>query len=170
MSYTINTFNSSHIETSKNLLDYDFIIYCVSDFLDLSGLNIFYQLCSKTHTNQHLYNFKNHIKNYTKNNIKQLCDYMILPKVISLNVNVVDILNENNYVHKFIKYPNIFMQNIISVTNDCNHNITNSKNIICDICKFTQSLYISHINGDKIFNNMNVESSFLTSLMMTLYH
>ena len=158
---------SRETNTQLNLLNYDFIIYEILNVLSLSDLNTFSQLCNET---QILCDFKKSTKHYTKNNIKRLYNYMTLPKVINLNISNIIAINENSYVSKFIKYPNIFKTFLVSATDDCDHDTIDSENTKCDICKCIQQLYIFHINGNKTFSMMSVDASYLSSIVMTLYH
>jgi len=157
---------SESSESDKNFLSHDFIILHMSEFLDLPSLNSLSQLCKET---KKICCFEKALKYYATNNIKKLYNFLMLPKVQCIQISGALAIAENPYIIKFIKYPGIFKNFIVSTTSNCSH-VDLDVDSQCDVCSTMCSLYIQHINGNKIFTNMNIYSSYVTSVVMTLYH
>ena len=150
-------------------MENNFIIYKVEKYLDVDDLLSLMRVSKFINT--HMSKIKEVVKNKTKKEIDKLYEVLHNKEVVELNTTSTNILNQVPLFNKIINEPLIYAPLMDYILNNCNH--SDDENHKCEICSTILLSYKSHtkqINYPIQFSLMNIPESFITGIVMMLYH
>ena len=150
-------------------MENNFIIYKVEQYLDVDNLLSLIRVSK--FINIHMLKIKEVVKNKTKKEIDKLYKMLHKKEVIELNTSATEVLNQVPLFNRIINKSSIYTTLMTNILNNCNH--SNAENHKCKICSIILVSYKSHtnqINYHIQFSLMSKPESFITAIVMMLYH
>lgn len=146
---------------------YNYIVFEVQSYLNVEDL-LLMQFVSK-HFKRNIPVIRERVDILTKSVLHKFYIIIKTPKVVRLNTQPTEILNEIPLIRNIINNNNIYKSSIIHLLNNCDH-IDKSKNTsMCNICKTILQVYNTHISGIRTFSNYQLVDSFIMSVIIQLY-
>ena len=142
---------------------YNFIVYVVDPFLDIVDTTNLMMVSKKI--KKYIKPVKIKLIKILNTTLNNFYDILLSNDVMSLQCSPYKILVEEPYLNK------LFSNHVIDATfmeeiNNCKHRIDGN----CHICETILYTFITHKNGNKNFFQMSKIGSFISSVVMTLYH
>jgi hypothetical protein len=146
---------------------YDFILFNTSKYLSINDLLVLVQVSKYCKKNINIYKY---FEKITKQEFFKF--YKILRElyVMNLNTSTNEIINEVPLFKNFIDNPNIYKQFLNDILNNCNHT-KNPGTDMCKVCCVVFKSYTNHIKSNvHTFPLLSKLNSFITTILLTLYH
>jgi hypothetical protein len=149
-------------------IGYD-LIYNISMYLDMNNLHIFSQVCKSF--NLHKVDIMDTAYLKTDNCLRNLYNIMTDEDTRKLNTSAIFIFNRVPFTKTILDKYNIYNNLVKHILYKCDHYyLYNNNNAnICEICYTIYEQYKLN-NNKKTFINMKLETSWLSSIVMNLYH